>query len=157
MTGPIIRPARPEEAAALSDLCFRSKAHWGYDAAFMARCRAALAVSGEAIAAGRVFVAEGPKGRALGILKLGIEREDAAIDLLFVEPAAMGLGIGRALWLHAVALARAAGCRRLTVLSDPYAAAFYQAMGATDGGVAPSDSIPGRTLPVLVMDLTVLD
>ena len=26
-----IRPARVEEAAALSDLCFRSKAVWGYD------------------------------------------------------------------------------------------------------------------------------
>ena len=31
-----IRPARVEEAAALSDLCFRSKAIWGYDAGFMA-------------------------------------------------------------------------------------------------------------------------
>src|ERR1700731_3725257 len=31
-----IRPARVEEAAALSDLCFRSKAVWGYDPEFMA-------------------------------------------------------------------------------------------------------------------------
>ena len=31
-----IRPVRVEEAAALSDLCFRSKAVWGYDAGFMA-------------------------------------------------------------------------------------------------------------------------
>src|SRR4029077_17951571 len=37
-----IRPARVEEAAALSDLCFRSKAVWGYDPEFMALMRAAL-------------------------------------------------------------------------------------------------------------------
>jgi hypothetical protein len=40
-----IRPARVEEAAALSDLCFRSKAVWGYDPEFMALMLAALAVS----------------------------------------------------------------------------------------------------------------
>ena len=31
-----IRLARVEEAAALSDLCFRSKAVWGHDPEFMA-------------------------------------------------------------------------------------------------------------------------
>ena len=39
-----IRPARVAEAAALSDLCFRSKAVWGYDAEFMALMPAALEV-----------------------------------------------------------------------------------------------------------------
>ena len=33
-----IRPARVEEAAALSDLCFRSKAVWGYDPNSWHRC-----------------------------------------------------------------------------------------------------------------------
>ena len=40
-----IRPARVEEAAALSDLCFRSKAVWGYDPEFMALMLAAFGVS----------------------------------------------------------------------------------------------------------------
>jgi hypothetical protein len=39
-----IRLARVEEAAALSDLCFRSKAVWGYDPELMALMPAALAV-----------------------------------------------------------------------------------------------------------------
>ena len=34
-----IRPARVEEAAALADLCFRSKAVWGYDPCPAARQR----------------------------------------------------------------------------------------------------------------------
>ena len=31
MAAPIIRPARPAEAADLSELALRSKGHWGYD------------------------------------------------------------------------------------------------------------------------------
>jgi hypothetical protein len=42
-----IRPARVEEAVTLSDLCFRSKAVWGYDPEFMELMLAALDVTGE--------------------------------------------------------------------------------------------------------------
>ena len=34
-----IRPARPEEAGAISALALRSKGHWGYDPAFLEACR----------------------------------------------------------------------------------------------------------------------
>ena len=37
-----IRTPRPDELSSLSDLCFRSKAVWGYDAAFMEACRGEL-------------------------------------------------------------------------------------------------------------------
>jgi hypothetical protein len=47
-----IRPARVEEAAARSDLCFRSKAVWGCDAGFMALMPAAFEVAPKEIAAG---------------------------------------------------------------------------------------------------------
>ena len=50
-----IRLARVEEAAALSDLCFRSKAVWGYDPEFTALMPAALEVVPEHIAAGDVL------------------------------------------------------------------------------------------------------
>ena len=58
-----IRLARVEEAAALSDLCFRSKAVWGYDPEFMALMPAALGVAGEDITAGDVWVATGADGQ----------------------------------------------------------------------------------------------
>jgi hypothetical protein len=44
-----IRFARVEEAAALSDLCFPSKAVWGYDPEFMALMPAVLGFAGEDI------------------------------------------------------------------------------------------------------------
>src|SRR5476649_1400099 len=45
MSGITIRPALLDEADALSALCLRSKAHWGYDAAFMALSQDALTIS----------------------------------------------------------------------------------------------------------------
>jgi hypothetical protein len=49
-----IRSARVEEAAALSDLCVRSKAVWGYDDSFMALAHGVLQVGVRQIAAGDV-------------------------------------------------------------------------------------------------------
>ena len=40
-----LRPARPDEAELLTELCLRSKAVWGYDDAFMRACRAELTLS----------------------------------------------------------------------------------------------------------------
>ena len=45
-----LRRALPDEAANLSALALRSKALWGYDAAFMEACRSPLTVDPEAIA-----------------------------------------------------------------------------------------------------------
>jgi hypothetical protein len=59
-----IRLARVEEAAALSDLCFRSKAVWGYDPQFMALMPAALGVAPEHIAAVMCGSRPGPTGRS---------------------------------------------------------------------------------------------
>ncbi len=39
-----VRPARSGEAVSLTALCLRSKAHWGYDAAFMRLCVPSLIV-----------------------------------------------------------------------------------------------------------------
>jgi len=38
----LVRPARPDEASTLSELAVRSKAWWGYDVAFLDRCRREL-------------------------------------------------------------------------------------------------------------------
>ena len=66
----------------------------------------------------------------------------------------VGSGAGRALFDAAAALARRFSARRLTILADPNAAAFYERMGARFVRNAPSDAIPGRTLPLYEYDLT---
>ncbi len=148
-----IRRAELSEAEALTDLAMRSKAYWGYDEQFMAQCREGLTVQPDAIEAGEVWVVE-DEGRLLGVLELTQEEDDAVdVRLIFVEPGAVGTGVGRVLWDHAEARARALGAATLTVDADPNALGFYQRMGMRVIGRSPSNAIPGRTLPRLAKAL----
>jgi len=145
-----IRPARAGEAQALSALCFRSKAHWGYDAPLMAQSRASLTITPDLIATGRVLVAVDDRDVALGMASLA-PLNDGTWDLLhmFVEPPAIGTGAGRLLFRAITQLALSLGAVRLSIQSDPNAEAFYVRMGARRVGEAPSDAIAGRLLPML--------
>lgn len=150
-----IRPAQHHESAALTALMLRSKAHWGYDAAFMQQCEAPFAIPEELFARRYVQVVEDEAGTTLGVASLVALPEDGDFDLLhmFVEPSAIGSGAGRVLFEAILRAAREAGARRLVILSDPHAAAFYEKMGAVRIGDAPSDAIPGRQLPLLIYKL----
>ncbi|HZX83619.1 MAG TPA: GNAT family N-acetyltransferase [Reyranella sp.] len=148
-----IRSAKPGESRILTALCVRSKAHWGYDAAFMKLSAAALSVNEDDIAAGRVLVAVDDADRVIGMACVLQDGDMADLDALFVDPPAIGSGAGRALFEAAVVLARRQGARRMTILADANAAAFYERMGARYLRNAPSDAIPGRTLPFYEYDL----
>jgi GNAT superfamily N-acetyltransferase len=145
-----IRPARLAEKPALDALCFRAKAHWGYDAKMMEKFRDALRVPEAAILDGRAFVAEGPQGVA--VLD-GTQGEIVVLDSLFIEPACIGKGIGAALFRHAASVARAAAARWLEIHSDPFAAGFYDRMGAERIGTVQSGRIAGRMLPLFRLAL----
>ena len=148
-----VRQAEAGEAQALTALCLRSKAHWGYDAEFMRLCVPSLTVGEDAIAEGRVLVATDDNSQVIGTASVLRDGDDAELGLMFVDPAAIGGGIGRALFDEAVGLARRLGYRRMTILADVNAAPFYERMGARFLRNAPSDAIPGRTLPFYEYDL----
>ena len=121
----------------------------------MALARVALEVSPEQIAAGDVWVATAAGGSVAGIVALGSSEQPNTLDLdkLIVEPQRIRTGVGRALIAHAIGEARRRGAQRLTILSDPYAAGFYERTGARLIGEAPSDAIPGRSLPFYEIEL----
>jgi GNAT superfamily N-acetyltransferase len=147
-----IRPARPEEAGTLSELCFRSKAHWGYDDAFMRAARPELTLTPDDIAASHVFVAE--RASVLcGFYRIKQQGKIAWLEDLFLDPPAMGLGLGRRLWQHAVGLATHLGCTAVEFESDPFAESFYVKMGAHRVGQRESTVVPGRLLPLMRYDL----
>lgn len=148
-----VRRAEPEEAASLTELALRSKAHWGYDAEFLRDSREDLSVTPGCVAARQVFVAEDGWGEVVGFYKLCGEGEEAELDLLFVEPRVIGKGCGGALWRHAVETARGRGFRRLVVASDPFAEPFYRAVGAVRFGERESAVRAGRMLPLLGYEL----
>ncbi|TAJ35369.1 MAG: GNAT family N-acetyltransferase [Reyranella sp.] len=149
-----IRAAQVGEATKLTALCVRSKAHWGYDAEFMRRSAASLRVSSADIALGRMLVAVDGKDRALGVASVIADGTSADLDLFFIDPPFMGRGVGRALFKAAVQAAYMVDARTLTILADPNAAAFYERMGARFLRNAPSDAIPGRSLPLYEYDIT---
>jgi len=143
-----LRPPRPDEAARLTELCLRSKVVWGYDEAFMRACRDELTLTPAAIASSHVVVAE-EDGVLVGMAQVTTTGAVATLDKLFVEPTLLRRGSGRALFEWAERTARGAGAAVLIVESDPGAAEFYRRMGASDDGLVPSGSIPGRLIPRL--------
>ncbi len=69
MTGRcLIRGARQDECALLSDLAFRSKASWGYGEQFMEDCRDELTISGGGTQIGSVASGSIP-GRRLPLIE----------------------------------------------------------------------------------------
>jgi len=152
---PQIRPAKPAEAGFLSDLAYRSKAHWGYSPEFMESCREELAVSRSDLEkkAFHYGVAE-VNGTTVGYY--GLEQLSPSVwelEALFVEPEQIGQGYGQLLIEHAKNTALKAGAKHLLILSDPNAIDFYRASGGEQVGERESASIPGRFLPLLIIQL----
>jgi GNAT superfamily N-acetyltransferase len=152
-TSVLVRSARADEAELLSKLAFRSKAHWGYDKTFMAACRAELTLSASQVESRRTMVAD-QDGRVLGFVTVEGGPPEGELGMLFVDLDAIGQGIGRLLFEHAVAAARGLGFARLVIESDPHAEPFYLALGAIRIGMTPSGSIPGRGLPLLAVTVS---
>jgi GNAT superfamily N-acetyltransferase len=144
----VIRDATATDCDRLSALAFASKAHWGYDEAFMEACRAELSVSVADLARASVRVAVG--GDILGFHGVA----GAELEWLFVAPHAMRSGVGTALFHDALEVAQAKGVRELRIDADPNAGPFYERMGARRVGNVPSASIPGRVLPVFAIGVS---
>ncbi|GGW50030.1 GNAT family N-acetyltransferase [Streptomyces xantholiticus] len=132
-----IREGRPEEAAALSALALRSKAHWGYDDAYLAACADELRLAPGDMADRRVRVADAG-GRILGVATLDGEPPRAELGMLFVDPPSIGRGVGRLLYRHVLAEAGRIGCDQVTIAADSHAEPFYLAMGARCADASPS-------------------
>jgi GNAT superfamily N-acetyltransferase len=132
----------------------RSKAHWGYDDSFMAQCVASLTIANDEIEAGLVAVIVDAQDLPVGHAAIAMtDATTADVAAMFVEPAMIGHGLGRPLFEAGLEIARKQGATRLTILSDPQARGFYERMGACYVEDRPSDAIPGRILPWLVLEI----
>ncbi|HEX5655698.1 MAG TPA: GNAT family N-acetyltransferase, partial [Polyangiales bacterium] len=97
----------------------RSKAYWGYDAAFMECCRAELTLTAADIGAGFTYVLE-DGGSVQGFYAVDqLSPERMELTFLFVEPARIGRGDGGALLRHAIDRAAALGAATLEIQGDP--------------------------------------
>ena len=154
-SNPTVRAAAHGDAATISSLAMRSKAHWGYSAEFMTSCRDELTYTGSQIESTKYefFVCE-VEARIAGFYALELlGPDDAELEALFVEPEMIGRGFGRTLIEHAKARATTLGIRQIVIQGEPNAQAFYEAAGGVCDGRRESSSISGRFLPIFRIDL----
>lgn len=148
-----LRAATNDDLEALSELALRSKGHWGYDDEFLASCKAELTLTKDRLASDEIVVAD-VEGEVLGYFALRLRPPGADLVDLFVEPTAIGTGIGRILWVEMLERAAVHRTAWVQIEADPNATDWYLRRGARRTGWAPSGSIPGRRLPILRIELS---
>jgi GNAT superfamily N-acetyltransferase len=146
-----VRSARDDEGPMLTALAVRAKSHWGYDEGFLESARANLTIDTETIRSSEVFVFE-RDDRVIGFHGLVGKPPRGRLEWMFLEPDAIGQGLGRLMWNDATERAKAAGYTELEIESDRFAEPFYLAMGAVRIGSAPSP-VDGAELPLLEVEL----
>jgi GNAT superfamily N-acetyltransferase len=140
-------------APILSALCRRSKAHWGYEPALLARWADDLRIEPADIIRDAVLVAATADGGVAGFARVTERPDHSQLHDLWVEPAHIGTGVGRILWTAAVSVARSLPFDDLRFAADPNAEAFYEHMGARRIGDVPSEVVQGRRLALMGFDL----
>ena len=92
-----IRRARPDEAGLLTGIALRSKAHWGYDEAFLTQAASDLTFTADELSNEQVWLLE-TAGDVLGFHRFRPGEPALLVDL-WLEPSAIGGGHGRRLWV----------------------------------------------------------
>jgi GNAT superfamily N-acetyltransferase len=124
-----IRNARMGESKSLSDLAYRSKGYWSYEKDLLDSYRSQLEVFEEEIAAGSVCVAVRDE-QILGFYAISSIPNVHRLYFMFVEPKYIGQGVGKALWTHAIGVAKMRGWNSISFSADSFAAEkFYKKQG----------------------------
>ncbi|MEY2481871.1 MAG: hypothetical protein QOK24_399 [Verrucomicrobiota bacterium] len=145
--------AKPADACRLTEIAFAAKRHWGYPERWIQTWRDILTMRSEFIAANVAYCAC-EDGYAVGFYVLTTEADGMHLDHLWILPRAIGRGIGRLLFEHAVEQGKHLGFQTIKIEADPNAEGFYQRMGARRVGTQITE-IEGerRELPLLVYQL----
>jgi GNAT superfamily N-acetyltransferase len=145
-----IRRAVSGEAELLSNIARASKSYWGYSAEQIELWRDDLSFTARSIETCATFVAE-VDNVPVGVVQINSTTEPWDLAALWVHPDYIGRGIGKALLHKALMIAREADQGSLSIDSDPYAEAFYLALGALRVGErrAPIEGEAKRVRPQL--------
>ncbi len=150
----IIRPASPEEAAALTQIAHEAKRHWGYPEHWIQHWQEDLTISSDFISNHQVYVAE-REGEIIGFYALVVGDQRAELEHMWVAPKDIGTGVGKELFIHAMQIAAGENVSEFEISADPNAEGFYKRIGAR-GIVDVSSEIDGqpRRLPRLTVHPT---
>jgi len=148
-----IRRAQPDEAAALTEIAHAAKRHWGYPENWIEHWKDDLIITPDFIANNEMYVAVTGEEIA-GCCALVMRDSLAELEHMWIRPAHMGKGVGRALFNQIVERATTLNARVVELSADPNAEGFYQHMGAMRIGEVRSE-IEGqpRVLPRMSVNL----
>lgn len=146
----MIRLATEADLPEMAEVTMRSKAHWGYDDAFLEACREELTPTRADLGPGLAVWDDGQIG---GVALVKDTGETAELYALFIAPEAMGRGVGAALFDWCCDHARRLGATRIALDADPFAEGFYLRKGMQRVGEVPSQTWPDRMLPRLELAL----
>jgi GNAT superfamily N-acetyltransferase len=141
--------SKPEDAAVLTEIAFAGKRQWGYPERWIQKWREVLTIDAGFINQHETYAAVF-SSRTVGFYALCQDRDRLRLEHLWVVTDAIGQGIGRILFTHAVGRASALGYLSLEIESEPNAEGFYLRMGARRIGsnIAELEGRP-RELPIL--------
>ncbi len=146
-----LRPARATDCERLRDITVASKGSWGYPPAQTRAWVDGLDISAAMLTRTETVVAE-TDGRVVAWAQLRAPTAGVCVfEHLWVDPAAMGAGVGTALFRWASARARALGATVMEWEGEPHAVGFYERMGGRRVRTVTSEW--GRELPVMAVDL----
>jgi len=150
----MIRPAKPDEAAMLSDIAMEAKRYWGYAPEVMDSWHSTLTLNSMQIDLHPPFVAE-VDGEVVGFYQMIADGDFVELEHLWVRPENMRQGIGKSLVAHAIAKAKTGTSKQLRIDADPNATAFYLSCGAYRIGhvPAPISGDEKRVRQLLAIDL----
>ena len=149
----LIRQVNPQEADTLTQIALSAKRHWGYPERWMEIWAPQLTFTAEYFEENESWGATANE-KLIAFYTLQDKSGIAWLENLWVLPEFIGRGIGKALFFHAVNVARQRGYKILQLEADPNAIGFYEKMGLRKIGERHSE-VNGspRILPIMEMIL----
>ncbi len=148
----LIQKATLDDSVELSNLTFKSKAHWGYSKAQMEKWREDLEVSKEYIRNNEVFLVKDGSQIAGYYSYSKVSDSTVKLDNIFIHPDHIGRGLGSMLMNDFIARINKLQVATITLDAEPHAEQFYERFGFKSIAQLKS-SIPNRYLPVMELKL----
>ncbi|HRD68997.1 MAG TPA: GNAT family N-acetyltransferase [Legionella sp.] len=130
-------------------LMHRSKAHWGYNEAFMNQFMQLFQIKADYLEKNTVKLLGEFSGtqcnKMIGFYSFGLNAEGLhELDNFFIDPEYIGKGFGKKMWHRLIEDLQFCDVKKFTLWSDPGAESFYKKMGCIKIGVKKSPMMPNR-------------
>lgn len=148
-----VRKATNPDIASINEIMQLSKAHWGYDEAFMDAFMQKFSINENYLANQNVHIIFKDKD-IIGFFSFIFHDNDSLeLDHFFLHPNYIGKGLGKRLWKECCIVASGLGAKEFILWSDPQAEGFYAKMGCKKIGVKKSPFMPNRYPSIMRYEL----